>query len=375
MTAIRKMYKYRLYQSARREARLHRQIDVAGSIWNHITALRRRYYRLTGKYLSEKRLKAHIAKLRRQSPRYWHWKLLGAQAVQDVIERHGRAFARFFKKEGGPPKFRKIRNYKSFTLKQAGWKLAAATPDKQYRSIKIGKTRYKFVYHRPLQGQIKTVTIKRDAAHRLWLYFSVVEKVETPNKASTGKTGGFDFGLKHFLTTDEGQVIEMPQYFKADLPHLRQVKSRVDKKQRGSKNRRAGGRYRARREIRIADKRRDFHYQLAHELCDVYDTLVFETLNIKAMKQLWGRKVSDLAFAQFIGILQWVASKRGKQVVFIDRWERTTGKCSHCGHKQKLELEDRVFDCHDCGFTLDRDHNAARNIVEAGRRLILSQSS
>jgi putative transposase len=81
-----------------------------------------------------------------------------------------------------------------------------------------------------------------------------------------------------------------------------------------------------------------------------------------------------LGFTQFITILQWVAFKRGKQIIFIDRWERTTGRCSACGHMQKVELKDRVFGCEHCGLIIDRDHNAARNILEAGHRLILSQS-
>jgi putative transposase len=103
--------------------------------------------------------------------------------------------------------------------------------------------------------------------------------------------------------------------------------------------------------------------------------MVFEDLNLDAMKRLWGRKVSDLGFAQFVKVLDWVAFKRGKRVEKISRWERTTGKCSNCGHTQKLDLSDRVFQCQHCGHTLGRDHNAAINILEAGHRHMLSQST
>jgi putative transposase len=139
-------------------------------------------------------------------------------------------------------------------------------------------------------------------------------------------------------------------------------------------NKQKGKKHIARRHSRIADKRLDFHFQLAHSLFDIYDILVFEDLNIAGMKRLWVKKVSDLGFAQFIKIVKWMALKRGKRVVLIDRWERTTQKCSGCGHGQKLDLKERVFRCESCGLQLDRDHNAARNIVEAGHRLILSQS-
>jgi putative transposase len=81
---------------------------------------------------------------------------------------------------------------------------------------------------------------------------------------------------------------------------------------------------------------------------------------------LWGRKVSDLGFASFMNILEWVALKRGKTVRRIERWERTTAKCSACGHHQSIELRERVFQCATCGLVLDRDHNAAINILCVG---------
>jgi putative transposase len=267
-----------------------------------------------------------------------------------------------------------VKKYTSLTLKQAGWKLREAEAGKCYRRITIDGTVYKFVYHRPMSGVIKTVTVKRDAAGRLWVCFSVVEKVVIEDGCSTGEIGAFDFGLKTFLVTADGQCIENPLFYRQDLPRLRQIQSQVAKKVKGSINQREGQGHLARRHIRIADQRRDFHFQLAHDLCDRYDTLIFEDLNLQGMKVLWGRKVSDLGFAQFITVLKWVALKRGKQVVFIDRFERTTGKCSGCGHRQSLTLADRTFTCENCGLALNRDHNAALNILEAGRRLILSQS-
>jgi putative transposase len=104
-------------------------------------------------------------------------------------------------------------------------------------------------------------------------------------------------------------------------------------------------------------------------LCDQFDVLCFEDLNLDGMKRLWGRKVSDLAFYQFIGTLKYVATKRGKTVVQIGRFERTTGKCSHCGQLQALALRERTFHCDSCGFTIDRDHNAAMNIQYSGASL------
>ena len=319
-------------------------------------------------------MKKHIAYLRMKTKKYAYWREVGSQAVQELCERHEAAYERFFKKQGGPPRFKKVKKFRSFVLKQAGWQLHEADPRKRYRKITIGATVYKFLYHRPMKGAIKTITVKRDTLGRLWICFSLVEKMEIENTATTGKIGGFDFGLKSFLVNDLGQEIKMPEFYKADLARMKAIQRQVSKKQKASKNQVEGKRHMARRHVRIADKRRDFHFKLAHLLCDYYDVLVFEDLNIAAMKKLWGRKVSDLGFSQFIDILKWVAFKRGKKLIQIDRWEATTSKCSACGEKQKLDLEERNFACKSCGVLLGRDHNAAINILEAGHRLILSQS-
>jgi len=115
----------------------------------------------------------------------------------------------------------------------------------------------------------------------------------------------------------------------------------------------------------VTNQRRNHHFQLAHDLCDEYDTLYFEDLNLSGMKAMWGRKVSDLGFASFLDILAWVALKRGKRLVKIDRFAPTTKTCSGCGQKHHLTLRDRVLSC-DCGLTIDRDHNAAINIKTVG---------
>ncbi len=140
--------------------------------------------------------------------------------------------------QGGLPHFRKVQKFRSFTLKQAGWKLLESK--QKYGRVQIGKKVYKLVYHRPMQGNIKTVTIKRDTAGRLWICFSVVERFVVQKEASTGQSGGFDFGLKTFLTSDEGQQIDMPWFYQDDLPRLRSIQRQVSKKVKGSATNRRG---------------------------------------------------------------------------------------------------------------------------------------
>jgi len=201
--------------------------------------------------------------------------------------------------------------------------------------------------------------------NRLWICFSVIEEI-TIGGVSTDKSGGFDFGLKTFLTDDEGRPKTSPEFFKQDLREIRKCNRNLSRKTDGSRNR-----IRAKRKLgmaheHIANKRRDHHFKLAHQLCDEYDTLFFEDLNLRGMKALWGRKVSDLGFGQFIQIVKYVASIRGKTVFFIDRWEPTSQTCSNCKHQQKIGLRERVFECQKCGLVIGRDHNAAINIKRVG---------
>lgn len=356
-TPIIRTYKYRLYRCDKKDRQLRHKIFVASIIRNHVIALQRRYYRLTGKYISLYRMNQHVLKLRR-SPHLALWQDLHSQACQDVCKRVDDAYQRFFKGlVKGRPTFKKARKYHSFTFPQSGYKVEGSR-------VTIDGTTYKFVKHRAMAGQIKTLTVKRDSVGRLWLVFSVLETIRT-EEASTGKSGGFDFGLKTFLTDDEGRAYASPQVFARGIRQTRAFNRQLSRKMEGSHRHKRAQRALARHHMALADRRRDFHFKLAHRLCDAYDVLIFEGLNLQGMKALWGRKVSDLGFGQFMNILEWVALKRGKQVIKINRFTPTTRVCSNCGQVHNLTLRDRMLTC-DCGLTLDRDHNAALNILRVG---------
>jgi putative transposase len=215
-----------------------------------------------------------------------------------------------------------------------------------------------------MNGQIKTLTVKRDNAGRLWLMFSVIEQLSI-ERVSMGKSGGFDFGLKTFLIDNEGRAYISPQFYAQGMRKTRQLNRQLSRKVVGSHRYRRAKRQLAKHSDHLANQRCDHHFKLAHALCDEYDVLCFEDLNLAGMKRMWGRKVSDLGFGQFMNILEWVAFKRGKQVIKIDRFTPTTKICSGCGQRHKLTLRDRVLNC-DCGLVIDRDHNAAINILCAG---------
>jgi len=355
-----KTLKFKFYAHKRNRS-LKRSLNASGVIYNHCIALHKRYYRIWGKHLNCAKLQKHIAKLRRRNP---FWQLVGSQAVQDICQRIEKAYQLFFKhqKKGvRPPNFKKVKKYKSFTLKQAGYKFLGGN------RIKIDKKVYQFGKSRPLEGKVKTVTVKRTALGELFLVVVVDDCLQPQVKIETGKIAGFDFGLKTFLTGSDGSKIDHPLFLKQSLNDLRKASRQHSKKQPRSTNREKARKHLVRQYEKVSNLRRDWFWKLAHQLTDKFDVLCFETLNLKGMQRLWGRKISDLAFGEFLQILEWVALNKGKQVIFIDQWYPSSKTCSNCGHiLDRLDLSVRQWRCPFCNSINGRDENAAQNICAVG---------
>ena len=164
-------------------------------------ALHKRYYRLYGKHLNVYQLQKHITKLKKL-PKYKHWNQLGSQAIQEVAQRIDKSYKLFFsnlltrkanktKRFVSPPNFKKSRKYKSFTLKQAGYEFLGGN------KVRIGLHTFKFFKSRNTQGNVKTVTIKRDRVGDMWLIVTTdIEDTQPQINPRNGNSIGFYFGLK-----------------------------------------------------------------------------------------------------------------------------------------------------------------------------------
>jgi putative transposase len=359
-----KTLKFKLYEH-KRNKHLKRMINAAAVIDNHCIALHKRYYRMWGKHLSCAKIQSHIAKLRKRNP---FWQSVGSKAVQDICQRIEKAYKLFFKhqnKKVRPPNFKKVRRYKSFTLKQAGYKLLGGN------RIEIGNRVYQYWNSRAIEGTVKTLTIKRTTLGELFMVIVVDSVNEPKTKFETSRIAGFDFGLKTFLTCSDGSKIKSPQFLKQSLNAIKKASRNHSKKRKGSSNRERARKNLVRKHEDICNRRRDWFWKLAQQLTDKFDVLFFETLNLKGMQRLWGRKISDLAFGEFLQILEWVATKKGKQVVFIDRWYPSSKTCSHCGQVLKeLAIDVREWRCPSCQSVNGRDENAAINIQMVGASTI-----
>lgn len=353
--------KYKLYKSKKNE-KLAELLSTGCSIWNHCLALQRRYYNLYGEYIGLSRMQRHIAKLRNKN---LQWQKLGAQSVQEISERLDISYKRFFKKiSKRPPKFKKRFEFTSICYKQCGFKLE----NNKLIISKIGS--FKFKKSREY-GDIKRILIKRDSIGNFYL---IVCCDIQPNKLNrTGNAAvGIDFGLKTFLTLSDNTSIESPLFSKQFTNEIRKKNQELSSKIKGSKNRTKAKINLAKVYQKMVNKREDYQWKLAHELCSKYSFIALEDLNITGMKSLWGKKISDLSFYSFVLKLQQVANKYGTVIQKVDRFYPSSRLCS-CGVKNTtLHLRDRTWTCQTCNTTHDRDLLAANNIKTEGIRLYQS---
>jgi putative transposase len=360
---MRVTYKYKIYtQNRNHEKRLSEYLRTAAWVYNHCIALHKRYYSLYHKSLGEYDLKKHLTKLKKRNG-YEAWKILSSQSIQQIPEKITEGYKKFFKKQAKrPPTFRSWRKYKSVTFKNTGWTLNG-----NVLTINAIKLRLKFHKSRELNGKIKTITLKQDACGDWWLCFSLEVEKQIRIKPKTGKSAGFDFGLKTFLVSSDEQKINSPMVLLNSLDKLRRDSRNLSRKQKGSNSRKKARLQIARLHREISNRRDDFHWKLANTLVSRNDVLCFEDLNMKAMQQMWGRKISDLGFAAFMSKVEYLAAKHDKKVVKISRWEPSSKTCSKCGHKEEeMPLNIRKWTCPDCGSRHDRDVNAAKNILMVG---------
>ena len=225
---------------------------------------------------------------------------------------------------------------------------------------------YRFALHRKIQGEIIQVQVTRDALGDV--YITLTEDYsEIKYEPKTGKAEGFDFGIKDFLTGSDGKPYTSPMFYKHNAKQLAEAQREHSRKVKGSNNKERSRKQVARIHKKTANQRADHHWKLAIDLCRSFDILFFEDLNLRGMKALFGKQVSDLAFGEFIRKLKHQSHKRIRSVLKIGRWSPTSKCCSVCGHKNEtLTLSDREWQCPKCHTHLERDQNAALNILKEG---------
>lgn len=348
-------YKYNIYNQKNNKW-LDRLLAECCFVWNHALALQRRYYKIFGRYIGIGKIRHHFAKRIKRDIVY-------SQTAQEILDRLDSSYQRFFRKiSKRPPKFKSKKNFKSFVFTQRGFKL-----DSNVLTINKINKRFKFSYSRNYEGKVKQIRIKRSRTNKYSLIV-VTDKnpSQTKEKTHNGASVGIDFGLKTYLTLSTGKEYVSPLFFKQSQNKIKAASKKLSRAKKGSSNRKRRRLELARVHEKIFNHRSDFQWKLAQELCQNFDYIFIEDLNIEAMKRLWGKKVSDLSHALFIEKLEHTALKYGVVVHKINKWYPSSKTCT-CGFVNKsLSLKDRTWTCPECGSFNERDLLAAQNILRKG---------
>ena len=246
--------------------------------------------------------------------------------------------------------------------KQGGFKL-----NSNVLVLNTIKQHFQFSYSRPWEGQVKQIRIRRSPLGEYYLNIVTDAVAQSRRKTHDGASVGMDFGLKTYLTLSDGTRIENPLFLRQGLGDLRKASRRLSRCGKGSAHRLAARLALDRIHEEITNRRDDWQWKLAHELCRAYDTLCVGDLQLTGMSRLWGRKMADLAYGSFMQKLEHTAVKYGCEVRKVDRYYPSSRTCGCCGYVyEHLDLRDRQWTCPQCGTTLDRYVNAATNIMRQG---------
>ncbi len=380
---MRKAFKYRLYPTKKQEKLLFWTLTRCRELYNAALAERKEAYRMAGKSISYYEQKRDLVEIKAVlRPEYQD---IHSQVVQDVLLRLKRAFDNFFRRvangeEPGYPRFQGRNRYNSFTYPQGGYSL---TPDNRVCLSKIGSI--KITVHRKMEGTIKTCTIKYEAG-QWYAVFSCEIKQPEPLPPMQSEVG-IDLGVTHFAAVSDGTFIESPRYYRQAQKQLEKLQQALSRKKRGSHRREKTRKAVAKAHRKIANQRRDFHHKQAKQLVSEHQTIVFEELEITnlskrakpkqdeetgqflpngaAAKSGLNKSILDAGWGQFQQIVMHKAACAGRTVLKVNP-RFTSQVCSQCGTVRKKDLSERWHSC-ECGAELDRDTNAAINILRVGR--------
>jgi putative transposase len=363
---MRKAFKYRIYLTNGQRRILEQQLEECRWVYNETLATRKNAWEQEQRTVDWYETKRALPLLKDTRPSL---KLVHSQVLQNVTERVELAFKAFFRRvkageaEVGYPRFKGKGRYDSITYPQYG--NGVRLEGERLILSKVGAVHV--VLHRPVEGTPKTVTLTRSRTGKWFVCVSC--ETEAKPLSPTGEVVGVDVGLSSFATFSDGQKIDNPRFYRRDEADLKRVQQRKDaakNAQNWPENAKQQG-VLAKIHERIANRRANFAHQESRKLIDRYQVIVFEDLAPMEMGRRRGMRKSilDVAWTQFIQMTIAKAEEAGRRVILVNP-KNTTKRCSSCGELVQKTLSERTHACPHCGLVLDRDENAALNILQRG---------
>ncbi|MFF9840939.1 RNA-guided endonuclease InsQ/TnpB family protein [Streptomyces sp. NPDC013740] len=367
-------YNFRVYPEPGQRRELAKAFGCARVVFNDGLRARQEAHEAGLPYIRDGDLqKRVITAAKRTDERAWLSEVSSVVLVQSLRDLHT-AYRNFFssvtgRRKGpgvGSPRFKSRKDRRqSIRLTANGFGLR---DNGRLYVAKVGELRVR--WSRSLPTTPTSVTLILDAAGRYWASFVV----ETEPDVLDGPEAdtGIDLGLNHFAVLADGTKIDSPRFLRRAEKKLKRMQKGLSRKIRGSNNRARARTEVARQHARVADRRRDWHHKLSTRIIRDNQAVYVETLSVRALgRTRLAKSVHDAAWSQFVRMLEYKAARHGRTFVRVDRAFPSSQICSVCGHRDGPKpLHVREWTCARCGTAHDRDHNAGRNVLFEGRRIV-----
>ncbi|MFF2080180.1 RNA-guided endonuclease InsQ/TnpB family protein [Kitasatospora sp. NPDC058162] len=364
-------YSFRLYPTGGQRLALARTFGCARVVYNDALALRRAAWKADGSRIPTGALaKAVITDAKRTEARSWLGSV-SVDALQSSLRDLDTAYRNFFdslsgKRQGRPvglPRFKSKRDARqSLRFSRNGFRIRS---NGKLNLAKIGDVRVK--WSRPLPADPSSVTVVLDPSGRYHAGFVV--DVEPEYLPEVDAEIGIDLGLTTYAVLSDGSVIDNPRFLRKAERGLKAAQRELSRKAKGSKNRAKAREKVARAHAKVADTRKDWLHKQTTRIIRENQAIFLEDLNVRGLARgRLAKSVHDAGWAAFRLLLEEKAARYGRTVHVVDRAFPSSQLCSQCGHRDGPKpLHVRQWACGSCGVLHDRDLNAARNILAAGR--------
>ena len=373
--------KIRLYPNRTQTEQFNKLLGCYRFVYNQCLARKINSYKETGtsenlstlgKFVHHKLLKDdNFIWLREQNTKVLK------QAVNDMLS----AYKNFFERHTGYPKYKSKHDNKQSCRFELGaiskrndyttYKLSLAN----IRNIKFRCNKKSAEYLQKYKQNIKQATLSKLPCGEYYLSILVDGSLTHKGLKDTDKSVGIDLGIKDFVITSEGEVFENLHFKKCQSNKIKRLQRQISRKEKGSNNRNKARIKLAKEYKKISDKKQYYLHQVTNTLINENQVICMEDLNVKGMlrNHKLAESIQEMNFGEFRRMLEYKAKWYGRTVVYVDKFYPSSKTCNHCGYiKKDLKLSDRQWVCPVCGKIIERDYNAACNILDEGLRILSS---